>query len=277
MTTRTTTHARFRALLAVEAAKALRQPGTLVLGGILVGYLFLIIAALASVLGAPAGAGFDPSSIKTPLRADAVGFVGGILTGIALILLVVFTAQLMGQEFSRGTLRTLLLARARRTDVALAKLALLALVSASLALVVLAGGVVGAWVFSQVTGEALLKPDARAWGKLALQAFAAFAAWAALAFGTTLATRSLGVGIGATLGAMIAGDVLRGLIASLGQVGLWVSRLLPNAAIAAVSGNAPLAASDWAWIVPNLAFYVVGLNALAIWKLQTMDVIAATK
>lgn len=266
-----------RALFAVEATKALRQPGTWVLAGIFVAYVALIVLALSSVLAAPPGQGVDAAALLTPLRADAVGFVAGVLTSIGLILLVVFTAQLVGQEFSRGTLRTLLLARARRGDVVLAKLALLAFASAALALVVLAGSVLGAWAFSLASGEDLLHADAGPLALLALRSFSAFAAWAAIGFGTTLTTRSLGVGIGATLGGMIAGDVLRGLLAALGTAGLWASRALPNAAITAVSSGAAIPADAWLWIAPNLAAYVVGLNVLAILRLRRLDVIAATK
>ncbi len=271
------THARFSALLWAEAAKARRQPATLVLAAILVGYFVLIVFALSSVLVAPASSGGGAAGLLAPLREDAVGFVSGILSSIGLTLLVIFTAQTVGQEFSRGTLRTLLLARARRLDVALSKLALLGLASIVLALFALAGGVAGAWVFSRVTHEALLSVDGRAFALLALRAAAGFAAWAAIGFGTTLATRSLGVGIGATLGGMIAGDVLRGLLVSLGTAGLWASRALPNAAISLVSGTQGIDASAWAWIVPNLLVYVVGLNVLALARLRSMDVIAATK
>ncbi|MFA5860780.1 MAG: hypothetical protein WDA16_03705, partial [Candidatus Thermoplasmatota archaeon] len=101
--------------------------------------------------------------------------------------------------------------------------------------------------------------------------------WAAITLGVTLLTRSLGVGIGSTLGVLIAGDVLRGVLLGLGTVGLWATRALPNTAINALSGRAAIETSAWAWIVPNLLVYVLGLNAVAIWKLQKLDVISATK
>lgn len=272
------THARFSALLRAEATKAARQPATYVLAGILLGYAVLIVIALAGILAAPAGAGIDAGALLTPLRADAVGFLASILAQVSLILLVVFTAQLVAQEFARGTLRTLLLARARRADVAWSKLALLALACLGIALVVLAAGIAGAAVFSAASHERLLRLEAGPLARIGLRVLAALLAWAAIAFGTTLATRSLGVGIGATLGAMVAGDVLRGLLASLGTAGLWASRALPNAAIAAISNDAASpAAGDWAWIVPNLLAYVVALVLWALARLRRLDVIAATR
>lgn len=271
------TRAPLAGIVQAEAAKLARQPSAYVMLGILVGYVALFVFALASVLAAPPMEGFDPQQLLGPIRADAVGFVSDLVTSIALLVLVVLTAQVVGPEFSRGTLRTLLLARARRLDVAWGKLILLAFVVAGLALVVLVAGVAGAAAFGAVLGEPLLHVTAGGLALRAVRTFAALAAWALLAFGMTLLIRNTGVAIGATLGALLVGDVLRSLLASLGTAGTWAGRALPNAAIAALSSSKGLAATDWAWVLPNLLLYVVGLNAWALWKLQRLDVIAATK
>jgi ABC-type transport system involved in multi-copper enzyme maturation permease subunit len=262
----------------VEARKAVQQPSTFVLLAILVGYVALLVLTFASLLRSPSSSAVDAGALLKPLRADAVGFLVDIASGIALILLVVFAAQGIGQEFSRGTLRTLLTTRrVARRDVALGKLLFLALASLPVALLVALAGVAGAGVLSAASGERLLHEDAGAFALLVLRTWAGLGLWALITFGTTLSTRSLGVGLGLSLGGLVAGDVLRGLLAGLGTAGLWASRALPNTAINALSSRAPLAGGDWAWIVPNVLLYVVALNAYATWELQRLDVIAATK
>lgn len=271
------TRASFPALVAADGARTLRQPATRVLAGILVGYVAIIIVALASIVrGAEAG-DLQTTGLEEILREDAIGFVLQVAGGIATILLVVLASQATGQEFSRGTLRTLLVSRARRGDLLLAKLAVLGIAVLASALVVLVGSVVGAWAFSVALREDLLRVDASDLILALLRQIAALTAWTAIAFGVTLATRSTGVGIGVTLGSLLVGDVVGGLLGTLGDIGVWAGRALPNAAVTAVASSSGVAASDWAWIAPNLALYVVGLNAYAWWRFLGLDVIAATK
>jgi ABC-type transport system involved in multi-copper enzyme maturation permease subunit len=264
-------------MASVEATKALRQPATYVLLGILAAYVVLIVIAFASILAAPQGAGLDPAALLAPLRADAVGFVASLAVSIGTLTLVVFAAQSVAQEFTRGTLRTLLLARAQRIDVALAKVALLAAAALLLALLAVAAGVGGAAVFGMVSGETLLKTTPRDVAILLVRAWALLLGWALIALGTTLGSRSLGVGLGSTLGALVAGDILRSLLAGLGQAGVWASRALPNAALSALGPGGHVGASDWGWIAPNLLVWVVALNVLAVRSLLRLDIISATK
>lgn len=269
--------ARLGALIVADGARTLRQPATRILTGILVGYVAVIIVALASVVRGGETGDLQTTGLAEILREDAIRFVLQVAGGIATILLVVLASQSIGQEFSRGTLRTLLVSRARRSDLLLAKLAVLGIAVIVAALIVLGGSIAGAWAFSMALGEDLLRADAGDLALTLLRQIVAFAAWTAIAFGVTLATRSPGVGIGLALGSLIVGDVVGGLLGSLGDVGVWASRALPNAAVSAVASNAGVVASDWAWIAPNLALYVVGLNAYAWWRFQGLDVIAATK
>lgn len=264
------------AMVEVESAKAMRQPATYVLGGILVAYGALIVLVLGTVLVAPQGTA-GAAGLLAPLRHDAVGFVASILTSIATLLLVIFAAQSVGQEFARGTLRLLLLSGARRRDVPLAKLVFLAFAALVLAAFVAMASAAAVLVFAALAKEDLYNGGPQELALLLVRVFAALLAWGAIATGTTLATRSLGMGIGATVGGLVVGDVLRGLLAAMGSAGLWASRALPNAAIGALAPGGEIAASDWAWIAPNLLLWVVGLNAYAAWSLQRLDVIAATK
>ncbi|MFA5862679.1 MAG: hypothetical protein WDA16_13395, partial [Candidatus Thermoplasmatota archaeon] len=68
-------------VVAVEVTKATRQASTFVMLGIIVGYLVLLVFALASVLRMPEAAGASgAAAILTPLRTDAVGFVAEIVS-----------------------------------------------------------------------------------------------------------------------------------------------------------------------------------------------------
>lgn len=265
------------ALVRAEATKALRQPSTWVLATILAAYGAIVVFALASILGAPASSNVRADTILAPLRRDAVGFLAGMLGSIGSILLVVFAAQSASSEFARGTLRTLLLHRARRRDVAWSKAILLLVASALVALGVVLLALLGAGVFGAVAHESFLHVDAGALALLAARTWASLAGWSLLALGATLATRSLGFGLGATLGTLVVGDLLAGLLLGFGDWGVWASRALPNTALGVLGSGARIDSSSWAWIVPNLLVYVGGPNLLAAWQLERLDVIAATK
>lgn len=268
--------ATFTALLRAEGTKLARQPSSYVLAAILVAYLGLMVVAFVGILGSPPRPGLDTDALLAPLRADAVGFLSGVATSIATILVVVVGAQSVAHELSRGTLRTLLLSGAGRVDLALAKIALLGLASATLAVVVTLGAIAGAAALTAATGEDLLRVST---GGVLVQlgrTAVGLALWSWIALGTTLLTRSLGVGIGATMGTLLAGDVLGGLLTRLGTAGEVAARALPHAAIQRLTSST-LGASDLLWIVPNLLVYVVALVAWGILRLRTMDVVAATK
>ncbi|HEX2021771.1 MAG TPA: ABC transporter permease subunit, partial [Candidatus Thermoplasmatota archaeon] len=133
--------ARLLDVLAAEVAKAVRAKSTLVLALVFVGYLAAILALFAS--GPPlTGDAETDALLGDPARLLLVAGAG-----IGSIVLAIFAAQLVGHELSRGTLRALLLARARRRDVAAAKLLLVALAAVLLA----AAAWLAAW-----TGGALL-------------------------------------------------------------------------------------------------------------------------
>lgn len=265
------------AVARVELAKAARQPSSYVMLAIVLGYAIVLTLGIASALKAPAGQGFDASSLLTPLRADAVGFLTEILTSIALIVLVVFVTQMVGQEFSRGTLRTLLVSRARRMDVYLGKTLAMAAVAVLAGVVVVAAGLASAAVLSTVSGEALVKGDAADLSLLAARTVADLGLWGLIALGTAFLVRSPGVAVGATLGGLLVGDIMRGFLASIGRVGVWTSQALPNTAIAHFTSSTRIAADEWLWIIPNLLVWVVGLNAWAARRLHRADIIGATK
>lgn len=264
-------------VLRVETMRTARQPSTLVYVGILVGYVLLLAFAFSSILRSPGAGGASGAQLVAQLRKDAVALFVEVASSIGTILVVVFAAQGIGQEFSRATLRTLLVSGASRDDVVVGKTAFLALATLPVALLIVLASIAGVGVLGLVTGEPLLHADGGDLAILALRTWAGLALWALVTFGTTLSVGSVGAGMGLSLSALIVGDVVRSLLASLGTVGLWATRALPNTAINTIAGAQGIAPDAWAWIVPNLLVYVVALNAYAAWKLARMDVIAATK
>lgn len=265
------------ALLRAEAEKVARQPTTWVLVGILAAFVGLVLVVFTSILGASGAEGMGREVFLVPLRIDAVGFMLSVFSGNATILLVVFAASLVAQEFSRGTLRTLLLTGARRRDVAVAKLATVLGAALVLALVGALAAVLSAVTFGAVAGEDLLNVDAGsfAWRLVAL--VASFATWGVLAATLALWTRSLGAGIGSVLALLFVGDLFGGILARAGDAGVYASRILPNAALSTLGRGAPPPLETWAWAAPVLLAYAVALPAFAIRRFERLDALGATK
>lgn len=273
-----------RVLVGLEGRKALRLPTTWILGLVLGTLLVMMAVSFATLFTATPQEGFDTGGFLDAIRQDALGFGVELYAGLASLLLVVFAATLVGQEFSRGTLRTLLLNRASRQDVARSKLVFLVMVSLLLALAGLVVAVALAGVLGLAVGEDLLRFGERSasalLGDLAWRAAAmtvGFAVWALVAFALTLWTKSLGAGIGATLALLIAGDGISGLLAAAGDIGLYAARTMPNVALTALSGPDVPGRGTWAWVLPNLLAYGALLPWLAMRRFRRMDVLAATK
>lgn len=263
-------------LVRAESMKLARQPATWILSVVLVGYLLVVGVSFYALLTAPAVEGFDRDAFLAPMRAQPLGFTTSLFSGTASIVLVILASTLVGQEFSRGTLRTMLLSGATRKSFALSKIAIVLAIAAIAALVGMVFSVLALLALGAAVGERLLTLGAAdaAWAALGL--FVVFGGWGILAITTTLARGSLGVGIGVTMATLIVGDVATGLFASMGDVGVLAGRLLPNAAFGALS-LAPPEAIAWAWIAPNLIFYLLLLPYLALRRFERTDVVAATR
>lgn len=263
-------------LVRAEWTKLRHQPATWILSIVLVGYLLVVGVSIYALLLAPAMEGFDKESFLAPMRAQPLAFSTSLFAGTASIVLVVLAATLVGQEFSRGTLRTLLLSGASRRGFVLAKITIVLAAAAIAALVGILFGVLALLALGGALGERLLTIGVRDAAWVAFGLFAVFGGWGILAITATLSRGSLGVGIGITMAALIVGDVAASLLASMGPLGELGTRLLPNAALGAL-GLTPPDAGDWAWIAPNLLFYLVLLPWLAMRRFERVDVVAATR
>lgn len=264
------------ALVRAEAAKLARQPATWILSVVLVGYLLVVGVSFYALLTAPEMEGFDRETFLAPMRTAPLAFTAGLFSGTASIVLVVLAATMVGQEFSRGTLRTLLLTGVTRPRFALAKILVVVIIALVAALAGMLFSVLALLALGSAIGERLLDLDAADALYATFGLTIVFAGWGILAITATLVRGSLGMGIGITMGTLIVGDVASGLLASTGPAGELATRLLPNAAFSAIA-LAPPAAHAWLWIVPNLAFYLVLLPTLAIRRFGRIDVVAATR
>lgn len=264
-------------LLRVEMTKLIRQPTTWILSGVLVAYLLVIATSFTALLRAPDVEGFDRESFVAPIRADPLAFTAALFSGTVTILLVILAATIVAQETSRGTLRTLLLAGATRQRFALAKFALMLALATLLATIGTAFSLAAIAAFSAAIGEQLLTPDTRTTLVLLRGLFITFAGWGILATAATLWRGSLGIGIGVTLGLLIGGDVIGGLLANAGDLGTLASRLLPNTAMNSFNSARPITAATWTWASANLAFYLLLIPYLAMRQLERTDAVSSSR
>ncbi len=268
-----------RELFRAEFAKLARQPSVWILSGIFGAFAFLLLFSFGSFLATPSSA--DPGGaavfFREALRQDALLFISNPLSSILVILFVILAALLMGHEYSRGTLRTLLLTGARRRDVVHAKLATLLTLATGLTVALLMFAFAAAGLLGLIAGESFVRWDPGAVAWRALATLVTLATWGILAFAVTLVTRSLGAGIGVVMATLVLGGTIASILMIFGDVGVWAMRMFPNTAINALTGSRVPDAETLVWAIPNLVGYV----GLAIWgsyrRLETLDVLAATK
>lgn len=264
-------------LVRAEGSKLARQPATLALAVILVTYLGVMALAFSAILRAPEMEGFDREAFVAPMRARPIAFALSLFSGTATILIVVFASMLVGQEHSKATLRTLLLAGATRRSFVLAKLTTLLLAAALVASIGTTFAYGSVWLFERALGEELSRAGLAEAGWSLLGLFALLSGWATLAATATLWRGSLAIGIGTTVALLVVGDVVAGLLATAGDLGILASRLFPNAAFSALAGARAPPAGAWLWIVPSLAFYLGLLPWLATRRFERADVVALTR
>ena len=261
-----------------------RRPMTWILGVVLLAYMVLVFGSFAVLLSAPPGEAFDAELLLGPIRAGGPAYLAQLYGSIASILIIVLASSLAGHEFSRGTLRTLLLSRVPRGTLIGAMLAVLGAVGVIAAAI----GVLVTLIAGQGVGAAAGEDLLRLQGPrhLLLMSLSLFfrlglmlGTWAILAFSMTLLTRSLLAGIGGTLAFQLIGGVAAGLLASLGDVGVYAGRFIVTTAIdrVTVPPVLDLSSTDIAWVTANLLAYLALPTWWAIHRFRRMDVLAATR
>lgn len=280
-------------LVRVEFAKLIRRPMTWILAVILLGFVVLVYASLGLALlsgfeGNVAVEGAEGESLRDIiLLPEGFGLGMGLAQGVGGILLAILSAGTFGSEFSWGTIRTLLLMRADRTRIVVAKLLVLMVAVLAVAIIGVAVGFVGSLAVGLALGESARTSEwlnAAFFGdvaKMSAVVIVGLAFWVIVAASITVVTHSLAAGIGLTIASIFVGDFAGSLIQQVGRVGVWVSRLFPNTALNTLNQlttpSAPsLDASDWAWITANLVGYTVLALAVAIIRFRHMNVLAVS-
>ncbi len=280
-------------LVRLELSKAIRRPMTWILAVIFVGFMGFMYTALAlTLVAAEAGIegmeDFDTGGIEQQiLLPDALGFGSSLVVGVGAVIMIVFGAGLYGSEFGWATIRTILLMRAGRTQIVLAKLILLALMSlvftalgmltvlaGSLASEVIAGDVSD--VSGHLTGDLFLDLLL-----ITLRASVSVGMWALIGGMLALAFSSMAIGTGIALAAYFIGDLVIALIGQLGAFGEWFTRLMPtygingmvqlNQATSPDFSNAELIGMAASILVWSIVFI-----ALGVYRFRNADVIAAS-
>lgn len=273
-------------LFGVELAKIVRRPMTWILVVILFGFTVLVYASLILALvsgfeGNVTVEGAEGQSFEDMiLLPDGFSLGVGLAQGVGSVLLAILAAGTFGSEFSWGTLRTMLLMRADRVRLLIAKLLVLLLAVVVVTLLGAAIGLFGSLVAGIVvdgslrTDQWLTASFFRDAARLMLIGMVYSTFWTLFAAALTIVTRSLAAGIGVTMAALFVGDFTTSIIAGLGTLGRWISRIFPNTALNALSTGTDLVATDWAWIVTNLVGYTALMLAIAVVRFRRMNMIS---
>lgn len=287
--------ATLRDLFGVELSKLIRRPMTWISAVVLLGFVVLVYAALLLTLLAGGtegnlqvqGADSTQSLREQILMPDGFSLGLNLAQGVGGVLLVIIAAGMFGSEISWGTLRTMLLMRADRTRLVIAKLLVLGVGAIVVTIIGVVVGLAGSLFVGLVLGEGL-RTSSWVTGDFFQSALVAagtalvgLAMWALVGATMTVLTRSLAAGIGITLALLFVGDLVLQLVASAGRVGVWISRLFLNTALSALSrlasNNPPhYNATDWAWIITNLVVYAVVLVAVAVVRFRRMNALSTT-
>lgn len=249
----------------------LMQPGWL-LGGTgtmsaLVGLFTLLVFVNVPAAPQPDGPPFPPLDAFGAADGLAAGFTFGQQM-IALITLVVFAANVAG-EFSRGTVKMLLVAEPRRTNLLLGKTAALTVWTVASSLVAfLVQGVVGA---ATLTARGV---DVSAWWSLdavvaSAEVFANITVgavgWGLIGFFLGVLTRRTAAAIGIGLGLVLIAENL--VDALWPEVGRW----LPGHVFQAVASGGSAAEPYWV-AAAAAAAYAVGLLVVSLALFHRSDV-----
>lgn len=275
-------------LLRVEIVKLLRRPMTWILALIYAAILGMLYLTYIVLLASGDIEGMNKQDLKDLIYLpDGLAFGVSLATSVGTMVLIILAAGSFGSEFNWGTIRTMLLMRADRTRLFIAKFSVVLALGLLTIVVGTAGSVAGAviagmaggggpatseWLTSAFVQDALL---------YALRAWVSLAIWALIAASVAILTHSLGVSIGITLAAYLIGDILTSLLAAAGRAGEYASRLFPNTGINALlalnSSDAPTyVTTDYLWITANLLIYTTLFAALALTRFRTMNIMAAT-
>lgn len=275
-------------LFRVELTKLLRRPMTWVLSLILFSSMAFVYLSMILALSMPESANVDQASLRDQiLMPKGLYFSSSIAASLSMIMIIILAAGSVGGEFNWSTIRTNLLMGAPRSRLLAAKLIALEILGAVWYVIALALGIVGAVVAAVAThnpaGSNYLSSGefARDVGLTVFHVIIVVAVWTLIAAATTVITGSLAAGMGITLAQVLLGSEVAVLIAHIGTVGKWVSRIIPNRALDALtaldSASPPsYVATDWIWITVSIVGWSVLFSFLAWRRFKHMNLVGTS-
>jgi ABC-2 type transport system permease protein len=278
-------------LISLEFTKAIRRPMTWILLVIFVGFLgfmYTVLTLATYITEVQDVEGMEMAGIEDQLLLpDGLAFGSALVVGVGAVIMIIFGAGIYGSEFGWATIRMMLLMRAGRTQLVVAKLILLAVMSLIITVIgmgiVLAGSIgaelvigesraVGDHLTSELFGDLLL---------ITLRSAVAIAVWALIGGMLALMFTSMAIGTGIALAGYFVGDLVVTLIAQIGTAGEWASRIMPtygvngmvqlNQATGPVLSNAEVVGMVVSLIVWSMVFVALGL-----YRFLKVDVVAAS-
>lgn len=228
------------ALIAMESMKLVYRPVVWVTLALLAGGSALItLMAYLSTRASNLDAANQAARLQTFIMPHGLMESFAIASRLSGILLVVVAAALIGSEFSWGTIKVMVSSGASRSRLFFAKLiTLLSVVVVYLTIGVIAGSVASV-IVTIVSGNALTFGNVNgAWladaSMAALRSSFVIVVLAILAFAVSGVTRSLVAGVTAGIGWIVLEQVLHVFLSTIGNVGLFIDRLLISSNISAL-------------------------------------------
>jgi ABC-2 type transport system permease protein len=225
-------------LVRLEFTKAIRRPMTWILGVIFIGFLgfmYTVLALTTFISETQDVEGMDMAGLEDQLMLpDGLGFGSALVVGVGAVVMILFAAGIYGSEFGWATVRMMLMMRAGRTQLVLAKLVMIAIFSILTTIVGMAIVLVGS-IGTELALEGSVDFDAHLSEGLisesllvTLRSTAAVAVWALIGGMIALVFSSMAIGSGIALAGYFVGDLVVTLIGQLGTIGEWISRLMPT-------------------------------------------------
>jgi ABC-type transport system involved in multi-copper enzyme maturation permease subunit len=247
------------------------------------------VLTLASFITEVEGAdGMEMAGIEESLMLpDGLGFGSALVVGVGAVIMIIFAAGMYGSEFSWATIRMMLMMRAGRTQLVIAKLVMIgvmSLVVTVIGMIIVAAGSLGAEMViegSLDTERAFSGETISEFLLVTLRATVSVAMWALIGGMIALAFSSMAIGSGIALAGYFIGDLVVTLVAQVGTVGEWVSRLMPTYGINGLvqlnqTTGPSFSDAEIVGMVVSIIVWSAVFVALGIYRFKNADVVAAS-
>jgi ABC-2 type transport system permease protein len=280
-----------RTLVRLEVTKAVRRPMSWILAIIFLGFLgfmYTVLTLASFVTEVQDAEGMEMAGLEEQLMLpDGLGFGSALVVGVGAVIMILFAAGMYGSEFGWATIRMMLMMRAGRTQLVVAKLIMIAIVSIIVTVAGMAIVLVGS-LGSELVIEGSIDFD-RAFSGEILSEFLivtarsaiAIAMWGLIGGMLALAFSSMAIGSGIAIAGYFIGDLVVTLVAQVGTVGEWVSRLMPTYGINGMIqlnqfDEVNLSNAEITGMVVSLIAWSIIFVAFGLYRFKNADVIKAS-